>query len=163
VIYKNTISGLPKWLYWKRLRLKSRGLKPRTKPLKKKVSKKNKVDGLFEFMMEMVARCNWICDECGERCYASDQTFQMAAQAHLLPKKTVKSVALDPRNIKCLPSYGCGCHSKYDKSWASAQKMRIWPDVEKIILEELIPKLRPDEYKKLPSFLKDKYEKFEQD
>lgn len=155
---KKTIAGLPKWLYWKRLRLKSRGLKPRTKPIKKKYSKKHKIDGLFEFMMEMVERCRWVCDECGERCYTSAQEFQLSAQAHLLPKKTFRSVAKDPVNIKCLPAYGCGCHIKYDKSWASARKMKVWPQVEKIILEELIPKLTPAEYKKLPGFLKEKYE-----
>jgi hypothetical protein len=157
-VNNNLIAGLPKWLYWKRLRLKSRGLKSRTIPIKPKRSKKNKIDGLLWFMMEMVNRCKWICEECGERCYTSNVDFQFAAQAHLLPKKTFPSVALDPRNIKCLPAYGCGCHSKYDKSWASAQRMKIWPEVEKIILEELIPKLTVAEYKKLPGFLKEKYE-----
>lgn len=154
----NTIAGLPKWLYWKRLRLKSRGLKSRAKLIKKTYSKKSKIDGLFEFMMEMVERCRWVCDECGVGCYTSAQEFRLSTQAHLLPKKMFKSVAKDPRNIICLPAYGCGCHSRYDKSWASAQKMKMWPQVEKIILEELIPKLTSAEYKKLPGFLKEKYE-----
>ena len=155
---KNTIAGIPRWQYWNKLRVRSKGLKKRSKPIKGSSSKKNKIPGLYEFMCEMIVQCSWVCAECGEGCYTHSRVFQLAAQAHLLPKKKFPSVALDPRNIICLPSYGCGHHNRYDKSWLSAQKMKIWPVVEKIILEELIPKLTDKEYKKLPDFLKQKYE-----
>lgn len=91
-----------------------------------------------------------VCEECGEDVYTS------SAVAHLLPKKTFKSVRAHPSNKKCLGD-SCGCHNKYDKNWASAVKMKIWPEAEVIILTVLIPLLPESEYAKLPDFLKEKY------
>lgn len=157
---RDTISGKPKWKYWADLRAKSARANPikRTAIRKKTSGKRNKIPGLYEFMLEMIRKCDWICDECDVNCYTSDQTFQLAAQAHILPKNDFPSVALLPENILCLPSYGCGHHSAFDLSYERKMKMKVWPRAKKIILTVLIPKLTAQEYRKLPEFLKTEYE-----
>lgn len=147
------------WKYWAELRSKSLKRKPlkRTGIKKKYRPKKNKIEGLFEFYEEAIATCNWLCRECGEYVYSADMDFQLACIAHLLPKEYFPSVAKNILNIMCLGGT-CGCHRKYDKSWASARKMKIWSEAEFIIVKFLIPLLPPNEYKKLPDFLKELYE-----
>lgn len=161
---KDTIAGKPKWKYWNDLRAKSKGLKKRKSPIKKSPVKKRapgkskKIPGLFEFFSRMIANCKWVCENCGQKCYTTDKKFQLAAQAHLLPKKTFPSVATIDECVVCMPAYGCGCHSAYDASWMRAKKLKSWPKFEKIILEKLIPRLTDAEYKKLPDFLKQQHE-----
>lgn len=151
--------------YWDDLRRKSLQNKPlkrtklKSKPMKKKYyPKKNKIGGLYEFYCEEMETFNWICEECGKNVYSSDEIFRLAVMAHLLPKNIFRSIAKHKQNLMCLGGE-CGCHKKYDKSWESAQGMRVWRNVEYIIVTVLIPLLPEQEYKKLPDFLKQLYER----
>lgn len=145
------INGKPAHIYWQELRAKRKPLK-RT-PLKRKPYVKKVIEGLSAwYTNKMCLTVGKPCEECGEPVNSSVH----ASQAHLLPKAIFESVAIHIMNHALLGAE-CGCHCKYDKSWASAQKMNIWPKVEPIILQVLIPRLPPVEFKKLPAFLKEKY------
>lgn len=158
-----TIKGKSRRDYWNDLRKKSKPLRrTRAKAKKthgKKRGTKEKIPGLFEFFLEMIEKCKWVCEECGKECPATNLKFQLAAQAHILEKKTFRSVAKVPENILCLPKYGCGHHGAFDASWERRMRMNVWPEVEKRLMEVLIPMLPPNEYVKLPDFLRVMYEK----
>lgn len=63
------------------------------------------------------------CMECGERIPLA---YAHASIAHILPKSLFPSVSTHPLNGMELGA-GCGCHSRWDKSWESAQKMKVYP------------------------------------
>jgi hypothetical protein len=116
-------------------------------------TKNSKLESWFT---RKIKQCLWICEECGVNCHSSDAKYQRAAQAHLLPKSLFPSVATHDLNHKTLgPS--CGCHNKYDVSWKSASKMKIWKSALQQIFQ-LIPLLPQEEYKKLPDVIRDEYE-----
>lgn len=154
---------LQKRKYWDGLKKRSKPLQRKTPirrtGIKPKPPKKKKTDEMFQFLLSMVKVCTWVCAECGKPCYTGDLTFQLAAQAHLLPKKTFRSVAMNPDVIVCMPKYGCGHHGTYDASWLRASKMKSWPRFKQIIFTKLVPLLPPHEYSKLPLILRDEYEK----
>jgi hypothetical protein len=111
---------------------------------------------LESWFTRKIKQCLWICEECGVNCHSTDAKYQRAAQAHLLPKSLFPSVATHDLNHKTLgPS--CGCHNKYDVSWKSASKMKIWKSALQQIFQ-LIPLLPQEEYKKLPDVIRDEYE-----
>lgn len=151
---KGFINGKPSHKYWQELRAKSK--QPKRTGIKRKFyPKKNKIPDLPKWYdIKMEENIGRPCEECGEPVVI----YIRAGQAHLLPKAIFRSVATHPLNHKLLGA-GCGCHRKYDKSWDSAQRMKIWPESKEIIITILIPLLPEKEYKKLPQFLKDEYER----
>lgn len=81
------------------------------------------------------------CMECGK---VISQPFYRAATAHILPKRKeygFPSIACHPDNFLILGA-SCGCHSRYDRSWEDAAKMKVFPlAIEKFkILYPLIAK-----------------------
>lgn len=145
------IAGKPAHIYWRELRQKSK--RPKKTAIKRKPYQKNVVPGLTDwYMNKMQFYFGMPCEECGQPVLRSVQ----ASQAHLLPKEKFKSIALHLLNHALLGAE-CGCHTKYDKSWASARKMKIWPTVQMVIVQVLIPLLPKEEFKKLPDFLKELY------
>lgn len=107
-------------------------------------------------------RQNPYCQECGawipEKIRQVGKKFTLSgyrcATAHVLPKKEeygFPSIAhvLDNRIFL---GAGCGCHSKYDRSWEDAASMKIWPiALEKI--KKLIPLIDPKERKNIPDII----------
>ena len=91
------------------------------------------------------------CEECGEF-IPSD--YYRAATAHVIPKRKdfgFPSVATNPIN-KLFLGAGCGCHSKYDISWESASKMKIWPKAV-VIFKKLYKFISESELKNIPDIL----------
>lgn len=102
------------------------------------------------------------CDECGapipEKIKLFGKNFTIsgyrAATAHCLPKRKeygFPSVAhlLDNRIFL---GAGCGCHSRYDRSWEDAASMKIWPiALEKI--KKIVPLIDPKERKNIPDII----------
>lgn len=86
-----------------------------------------------------------ICQECGEKI---PKYLRHASVAHVLPKSLFPSIAVHPENCNELgPS--CGCHSKYDLSWMSASKMKIFlTAIEKFKILE--PFIALQEKRKIP-------------
>lgn len=138
----NANGGIKRYVYLKR-----------KTPLKRSRAPKKEDTALKKFYDDAMNNSTYKCEECGENVYSISYIFRKSTVAHLLPKKIFKSVKAHIKNKICLGGT-CGCHSKYDKSWASAIKMKIWPVVENILVNILIPLLPPDEYSKLPKFLK---------
>lgn len=66
------------------------------------------------------------CWECGAIIVTSNYRIAKAAVAHVLPKEFFSSVETHPANYLELGA-ACGCHRKYDKSWNSAQQMKVFP------------------------------------
>lgn len=161
------IAGKSAWQYWSDLRRNSKKpvranyIKPRSKGVKKKAAhsrgRKKRIPGLKEWYNNKIETCTWICEETGENCYSSDYGYQLSCQAHILPKEYFISVATHEMNHMCLSATN-GSHKKYDKTWASARRMKVWPKANKIILEVLIPLLTNEEYRRLPDFIKHEYE-----
>ncbi len=73
----------------------------------------------------------------------------------MFPKSIVKLVKLLNINVLELWHTDYGCHEKYDLSWHSASKMNVFAKATAII-EQLIPLLSEDEYRKLPDIFKQK-------
>lgn len=107
-----------------------------------------------------------VCKECGMRAdwllkpeYAA---VWKACQAHLLAKakNQFPSIAANLDNhIVLFPSFGgklCGHHGEYDSSWYNATTMNVWPSVEKIIIEKLVPHIAEGEMRKLPEVIQNK-------
>ncbi len=107
-------------------------------------------------------RKNPYCQECGawipEKIKQIGKKFTLSgyrcATAHVLPKKEeygFPSIAHVLEN-KIFLGAGCGCHSKYDRSWEDAATMKIWPiALEKI--KKLIPLIDPKERKNIPDII----------
>jgi hypothetical protein len=153
---QRTIKGMPAWKYWQEMRAKGKPLK-RT-PIKRSTkrirkvglnprTRKGKISGLADWYLEQVSNCMWVCDECGVYCFSSNRGMQISVQAHALPKEHFRSVATHLRNILCL-GVDCGCHGKYDTSWADAKEMKVWPKAKDIIIG-LVPLLTTEELNKL--------------
>lgn len=90
------------------------------------------------------------CQECGA---VIPYYLRHSSVAHVLPKKKdygFPSVATHPQNaIELGPGAVCGCHTKYDNSWLSASKMKIFPLAkEKFKLIE--PFIAEEERKRIP-------------
>lgn len=90
-----------------------------------------------------------VCAECGERI---DQRYCYASVAHVLPKKKgfggFPSVAKHPENAIELGA-GCGCHRKYDKSWLSASKMKVF-ELAKTKFKIMEPFIADEEKSRIP-------------
>lgn len=109
-----------------------------------------------------------VCQECGSRAdwllLPEYSAVWKACQAHLLPKKkgAFPSIAANLDNhIVLFPSLGgklCGHHGEYDSSWYNATTMKVWPSVEKIIIEKLVPHIAEGELRKLPEVIQNKIE-----
>lgn len=94
---------------------------------------------------------NPFCQECKE---PISKKYCRAAVAHCLPKRKeygFPSLATNPIN-KLILGAGCGCHSRYDRSWEDAAKMKVWPLAVEIFkqLYHLIP---ANEKKNIPDLL----------
>lgn len=90
--------------------------------------KKNTAEPLQEWYANAAAALylNPFCQECGARI---SPVYYGASTCHVLPKKIkygFPSVATHPDNLLFLGAE-CGCHTKYDSSWAAAAKMAVWP------------------------------------
>jgi hypothetical protein len=67
------------------------------------------------------------CEECGKPIPRWIKLVWHSAQAHILPKSIFEDVMDAIENHMTLGP-GCGCHSRFDKSWESASKMKIFPE-----------------------------------
>lgn len=156
---RKLINGKPAWQYWSELRRRSAPIK-RT-PIKRKMIKKSTEPNLAtptqQWYFDRISECNFLCAECKTNVFYPVLGYQIAVQAHILPKSIFKSVALHPLNCMCLGT-DCSHHGRYDTSWDDASKMKIWPHAREIIVTVLIPLLPKHEYAKLPDILKDEYE-----
>jgi hypothetical protein len=87
------------------------------------------------------------CMECGAFIPVD---YARHATAHLLPKKTFKSVATHELNYLILGA-GCGCHVKTDRI-DKFEKMKVWLEAARRI-KEMLPLLPFDELKYVSSQL----------
>lgn len=101
-----------------------------------------------------------VCWETGEKIDKKDKKGWHGSIAHILPKKTFKSVATHPKNYLILKMWG-GTHARYDVSWLSASKMKVWPTAVKRFIQ-IYPHIADSEKKYLPDVLLKELEKIEQ-
>jgi hypothetical protein len=106
---------------------------------------------LYQWYLDKIPCLAGKCMECGARIDKWIHLVAMSAIAHILPKDDFESIQChDLAWLELGPS--CGCHSRYDKSWHSASKMKVWP----LVLERvqvLSPLIQPQERKKIPAIL----------
>lgn len=113
------------------------------------------LQGWFSYWMRF---CGFKCEECGEVISRSDIAGLQASQAHILPKadsmfQSVKTVIHNHLTLGAR----CGCHSRFDKSWDAAQKMKVWPlAVQKF--KWFCHLISPREVRKLPPVLREIYD-----
>lgn len=93
------------------------------------------------------------CEECDARILVMNYRFAKAALAHILPKEYFLSVRTNPFNLLELGA-NCGCHTRWDKNWESAARMKVFP----IAFERFLSfeaDIDPEERKRIPEcFLK---------
>lgn len=118
--------------------------KKQPKPIPKKSAKKKaeekrgrdeRGDGdtdLQRWYAAIMAKEEGRCWETGEKINKEDSFGWHGSIAHVLPKSKFESVATHPQNYMILKMWG-GTHAKYDASWESASKMKVWPYAIKII------------------------------
>lgn len=99
-----------------------------------------------------------VCWETGEKIDKKDKKGWHGSIAHILPKKTFRSVATHPKNYLILKMWG-GTHARYDVSWQSASKMKVWPTAVQRFLE-IYPHIADSEKKYLPDVLLKELEKY---
>lgn len=138
--------------------------KKEKKPLKKISDKKaaemkeakviNSDSELDKWFEERRKEMTGICANCGGKTGKEDDKFYRHSIAHILPKRDsmFPSVATVNYNWVELCFWGNSCHSKYDSSWESAAKMRIWPFVIHNV-NILYPRLKSEEKARLPEVL----------
>lgn len=103
---------------------------------------------LHYWYSDRMQECTGKCENCGEPIWVSDRHSSIA---HVLPKRKnhgFPSVATHPLN-KLELGPRCGCHNKYDVSWWSAKKMKIFPKATEIALQ-LYPLLTREEQARFP-------------
>lgn len=127
--------------------------KKSAKKIAQKASEKKERGGQYSEMVKwygtIMQNEKPICWETGEKI---EQAFLHASVSHLLPKALFPSVATHKNNYAIL-SAANGSHGKYDLSWESAAKMKIWPYALKVIVKELVPRLSAEERRRLPDVI----------
>src|ERR1043166_1084033 len=122
--------------------------------LSKKYHKSNHAGGKENLVSWYSARKKECLGRCAE-CYAPIPFFlRHSSIAHVLPKNEMygfPSVATHEENfIELGPGAVCGCHVKYDLSWLSASKMKVWPlALEKF--KKIEPFIADEELKQNPA------------
>lgn len=96
-----------------------------------------------------------VCENCKTPIIYHSNLSIISAQAHILPKSKFKSVRLLHINRLELGHTDCSCHQKFDKSWESASKMSVFSKAYDIV-QQIIPCLNDEEYRKLPEIFKQK-------
>lgn len=162
---KPLISGRCQKHYWIfRGKVNASKIKERNKgvvvdPSKRMIHNETQLDGTLQGWFDYWMRfCGFVCEECGAPISRSDADGLHAAQAHILPKgdKMFPSVKTVIHNHLTLGAR-CGCHSRFDKSWDSAQKMKVWSlAVEKF--KWFCHLIAPNEVRKLPEVLRKVYD-----
>lgn len=92
---------------------------------------------MIDFFLEHIDNIEE-CENCG-----LDLRSKAAGKnvAHILPKRTFKSVAKHDKNVMYLCSTfdredgKSGCHEMYDQNWSKAQSMPVWEVAKKRFLE----------------------------
>ncbi len=103
---------------------------------------------LVSYYQYQMNKAKGYCANCGEPISRLDRHSSIA---HVLPKKKnhgFPSVADNPLNALELGPR-CGCHNKYDLSWLSASKMKIFPQAVQIAIK-LYPLLTQEEKGRFP-------------
>lgn len=106
------------------------------------------VINLVYWYKDRMNECKGYCAECGEPISKIDRHSSIA---HVLPKRKdhgFPSVATHPLN-KLELGPRCGCHNRYDVSWLSASKMKIFPQAIEIVTI-LYPLLCKEEQARFP-------------
>jgi hypothetical protein len=125
----------------------------------KEIKDSSQLDGTLKGWFDYWIRfCGFACEECGEHISRSDIDGLYAAQAHILPKAdnqfpSVKTVIHNHMTLGAR----CGCHSRFDKSWESAQKMKVW-GAACLRFELFCHLIAPKEVRKLPPSLREIYD-----
>jgi len=106
-------------------------------------------DGDTELQKWFKARMKYmtVCEDTGLQVECKIYRYAIMSICHILPKSTVKSVAVHPCNfVILLPDL----HTKFDAmSWEEREKMAVWP----VIMERLImmyPDLAPEDRRHFP-------------
>ena len=104
--------------YWNSLRQKSaEKVKAQKAPLKARL----KV--WFDYWTK---HCHTRCENCNQPIERWNRLELISAQAHILPKGIFEDVCDELDNHMTLGKI-CGCHDKFDRSWDSASRMKIFP------------------------------------
>jgi hypothetical protein len=136
---------------------------PDQKPWNVPKKSKSKIPGLDIWFDYWIRNCGNRCEETGEPIvpeWAEPTKNHMdslyAAQAHILPKTHFKSVASVIENHMTLSARN-GSHSRFDKSWESAMRMRVWSVVVERF-RKFCHLIAPEELRRLPDVLRAIYE-----
>lgn len=97
-----------------------------------------------QWFREIIKREKHVCWETGE--YIPDK-YMRCAVAHILAKKTFKSVATHPLNYLILSAHN-GSHQKTDR-WDKFQEMRVW-DIAVQRFIQIYPFIAKEERKNIP-------------
>lgn len=117
--------------------------------------KKAEMD-LFWLTAEKELALNPHCAECGAYI---PKAYYRAATAHCLSKRKeygFPSVAANLIN-KLFLGAGCGCHSRYDRSWEDAAQMKVFPMAIEIF-KKLYPLIAKSERKNIPEVFRQEIE-----
>lgn len=137
-------------LYWQGIRRKSI-----EKQQHQKTKLKEEDHALKDYFTYHISHRISICENCQQSLPMWSEFIIRSHQAHILPKKTFKSVRGHLDNHLTLGGLfsTCGCHAKFDNSWMKAQAMPIFPlAVEKV--KSFIHLLTNEELSKLPEVFK---------
>lgn len=106
-----------------------------SKSLEKRKAGRVGYGDFYRDMVESILNGNEKCVECNERLIGD-----VSEVAHILPKTTFKSIALNPKNILFLCSWKSknNCHSKFDSDGESMRSMNIYTEVLRQTVKELL-------------------------
>lgn len=145
---KSLISGLCQYHYWGNKRSATASPTRRRPPLRGGVYESpedQEQDAWYDHrIILMTGRC-W---NCGEIIVTSNRKFAKAAISHIFAKETFPSIAMHDLNYLELGA-ACGCHRKWEKSWVSAESLKVFPlAVERFVV--FYPSIALSERRRIP-------------
>lgn len=85
---------------------------------------------LNEFYSQIALRMPYECENCGQKLQAFNKFAKRSCSAHIFPKSSFPSIAMNEDNILFMGAVmlgGCGCHNSWDSSAYLRSKMKIYP------------------------------------
>jgi hypothetical protein len=108
-----------------------------------------RIEGLGDWFVERRGEMTGYCQECGCKTAKHNDAFFTFSIAHILPKSIESgfpSVATNPNNWLelCID-----CHTKYDRHWEGAAKMKSFPTAKARFLQ-FQHLIAPEERRRIP-------------
>ncbi len=112
---------------------------------------------LVKWYKARMRQMSGVCTETGRRTETKKYEFAIASICHILPKEKNGCPSVATHSLNWIELHS-DMHTKFDAmSWEERRQMKCWPIIEQRLIA-IEPDLLPEERRRLPDFMKDKFE-----